>query len=139
MTYYCKLEEDHEVGGYTVSFPDVPGVITEGDTLDEALFNAWEALNGVLESLVSRGENLPESRAVPDTSMHPIDVEPHILTAWNLRTLRGDLPQSDIAKRLGMTYQAYQRLENPTKGNPTIKTLEKVAKAFGKRLTISLS
>ena len=139
MTYYCKLEEDHEAGGYTVSFPDVPGVITEGDTLDEALFNAWEALNGVLESLVSRGENLPESRAVPDESMHPIDVEPHILTAWNLRTLRGDLPQSDIAKRLGMTYQAYQRLENPTKGNPTIKTLEKVAKAFGKRLTISLS
>jgi antitoxin HicB len=139
MTYLCKLEADQKAGGYTASFPDVPGAFTEGENVDEALFNAWEALNGVLASMVSRGERLPEARTMAGEDAYPVDVAPHILTAWNMRLLRGDLPQSEIAKRLGMTYQAYQRLENPTKGNPTIKTLEKVARAFGKRLTVSMA
>lgn len=138
MVYYCHLESAPESGGYTVTFPGVPGAITEGDTKDEALFNAGEALNGVLESMVSRGLSLPDAKASQDEGFYPVEVEPHIVTAWELRKLRGNLPQSAIAKRLGLTYQAYQRLENPVKGNPTIKTLEKVAKAFGRRLTISL-
>ena len=97
MVYYCNLMPDLDSGGFVATFPDIPGVVTEGNTKDEALFNAWE-----------------------------------------LRKLRGNLPQSEIAKRLGLTYQAYQRLENPIKGNPTIKTLEKVAKVFGKRLVITM-
>jgi antitoxin HicB len=138
MVYYCNLTPDPDAGGFVVTFPDIPGVVTEGDTKDEALFNAWEALNGVLESLVSRGMPLPEGKACSDGDLVPVNVEPHIITAWELRKLRGNLPQSEIAKRLGLTYQAYQRLENPIKGNPTIKTLEKVAKVFGKRLVISM-
>ena len=139
MTYLCKLEADVDSDALCVSFPDVPGAITEGETVDEALFNAWEALNGVLEIMVSRGESLPEPQANPGQDMYPVDVESHILAAWELRKLRGNLSQSDIARRLGMTYQAYQRLENPSKGNPTIKTLEKVAKAFGKKLRINIA
>jgi len=50
----------------------------------------------------------------------------------------GDRPQSEIADRLGLSYQAYQRLENPSKSNPSVKTLQRVAKAFGKRLKIEL-
>ncbi len=138
MVYYCNLMPDPDSGGFVVTFPDIPGVVTEGDTKDEALFNAWEALNGVLESIVSRGMPLPEGKADRDEGLLPINVEPHIVTAWELRKLRGSLPQSEIAKRLGLTYQAYQRLENPIKGNPTIKTLEKVAKVFGKRLVITM-
>ncbi len=138
MVYNCRLIPDTDSEGFIVTFPDIPGVVTEGDTKDEALYNAWEALNGVLESMVSRGLPLPEGKAGDDEHLFPINVESHIITAWELRKLRGDLPQSEIAKRLGLTYQAYQRLENPIKGNPTIKTLEKVAKVFGKRLVISM-
>ena len=137
MVYFCKLEPDEKDGGFSVSFPDVQGVHTEGDTLDEALFNAWEALNGSLEAGISHGFPLPEATSTGQ-DLYPIEVEPHILIAWELRSLRGDLPQSEIARRLGLSYQSYQRLENPTKGNPTVRTLEKVAKAFGKRLQVSL-
>lgn len=138
MVYYCNLMPDPDSGGFVVTFPDVPGVVTEGDTKDETLFNAWEALNGVLESMVSRGMSLPEGKADSNEGRIPINVEPHIIIARELRKLRGSLPQSEIARRLGLTYQAYQRLENPIKGNPTIKTLEKVAKVFGKRLVITM-
>jgi len=48
------------------------------------------------------------------------------------------LNQIETAKRLGISYQSYQKLENPNKANPTLKTLEKVVKAFGKRLVMKL-
>ena len=136
MVYYCRLVKD--TGVYLVEFPDVPNAITSGHSVDEALFNAAEALNGVLESDISHGFPLPEVGAGPHKGLHAVEVEPHILVAWELRKLRGDRPQSEIADRLGLSYQAYQRLENPSKANPSVKTLQRVAKAFGKRLKIEL-
>jgi antitoxin HicB len=139
MTYYCKLDPDSESGGYTVTFPDVSGAITEGDTVDEALFNAAEALNGVLESDLVRGYGPPPALTGPDKGLYPIEVAPHIVVAWEIRRLRGDRTQAEIAARLGLSYQAYQRLENPRKGNPTVKTLERIARALGKKLEISIA
>jgi antitoxin HicB len=136
MIYYCRLNP--EDSGYVVEFPDVTNAITEGDSIEEALAMAWEALNGVLESDIAHGWPLPEFRTGPGEGLYPVEVEQHILIAWELRRLRGDRPQSEIAARLGLSYQAYQRLENPGKANPTIKTLERVARAFGKRLEIQL-
>ena len=63
MVYYCVLESDEKFGGYTVTFPDVPGVVTEGETQDEALFNAAEALNGVLEDSSAPSVPVPHSES----------------------------------------------------------------------------
>jgi predicted RNase H-like HicB family nuclease len=41
--YIALIHKDHD-SGYGVSFPDVPGVITVADTLDEALVQASEVL-----------------------------------------------------------------------------------------------
>ncbi|WP_128894327.1 type II toxin-antitoxin system HicB family antitoxin [Longirhabdus pacifica] len=50
---------DEEVGGYTVTFPDLPGCITEGDTLSEALNMAKEALELHLYCLEDEKESIP--------------------------------------------------------------------------------
>ena len=136
MVYYCRLIKEERI--YLVEFPDVPNALSSGRTRDEALSNAAEALNGVLESDIAHGFPLPEAGTGPGRGLYPIEVEPHILLAWELRRLRGDRPQSEIAESLGLSYQAYQRLENPAKANPTVKTLQRMAKAFGKRLKIEL-
>ena len=136
MVYQCRLVE--EDGVLSVEFPDVPNAITIGQTVDEALAMASEALNGVLESDIAHGFPLPDAATGSGKGLYPVEVEAHILVAWELRKLRGDLSQSEIAARLGIPYQSYQRLENPTKGNPTVKTLERVAKAFGKRVEITI-
>ena len=47
-------------GGYTVTFPSVPGAITEGDDLNEAVANAREALELVLEANAETGASLPK-------------------------------------------------------------------------------
>jgi predicted RNase H-like HicB family nuclease len=46
--YIALIHKDHD-SGYGVSFPDVPGVITVADTLDEALTQASEVLAFALE------------------------------------------------------------------------------------------
>lgn len=49
------LEWNEEDGGYTVTVPALPGCITEGDTLEEALKNVREAIIGYLEVLKMKG------------------------------------------------------------------------------------
>jgi len=56
------VEEDE--AGFTVSVPSLPGCITEGDTVEEALKHAREAIEGYLLSLKDRGLPIPPSDEV---------------------------------------------------------------------------
>jgi antitoxin HicB len=48
-------------GGFTVTSPLLPELLTEGDTLDEALGNARDALAAVVEAYEDLGRPLPAS------------------------------------------------------------------------------
>ncbi len=54
------LIPDYEDGGYTVEVPSLPGCISEGDTLEEALANIKEAIEGYIESMIAHGEEVPD-------------------------------------------------------------------------------
>ena len=133
MVYYCTIEK--EGGEYIAQFPDMTNIVTCGFSKDEALAMAKEALDGCLEADITQGN------AIPFPSFrkgYPIMVANHIAVALQLRELRGEQSQTDIAKKLGLSYQAYQRLENPRKSNPTIKTLERIAHVFGRELNVQI-
>lgn len=49
-----------ETGGYTVEVPSLPGCISEGDTLTEALTNIKEAIELWIEDAIAHGEEIPE-------------------------------------------------------------------------------
>jgi antitoxin HicB len=73
MTHYIALIHKDADSCYGVSFPDLPGVIAAGDTLDEALAQAAEALafaaDGWAEDTGTpfpRPRNLDDLRADPD-------------------------------------------------------------------------
>ncbi len=53
------LELNEESGVYTVTSPDVPGLVTEGATPQEINRNAEEALQGLLEVWADLGMELP--------------------------------------------------------------------------------
>ncbi len=57
--YTLLLVPDQEEGGYTVTVPALPGCITEGDSLEEALANAKDAIRLYLEDLIANGEPVP--------------------------------------------------------------------------------
>ena len=48
---YTVLFEPAEEGGYVVTCPSLPGLVTEGDTLEEARAMAADAIRGYLEAL----------------------------------------------------------------------------------------
>jgi predicted RNase H-like HicB family nuclease len=56
---------DREEGGFTVIVPALPGCITEGDTLDEALANAQEAIALHVAAMEADGEPVPEETDLP--------------------------------------------------------------------------
>jgi antitoxin HicB len=62
MNGYQALLEPQPGGGFTVTFPDLPDAITEGDTEAEALLNAAEVLTLTLEGRRDEGEEIPEPR-----------------------------------------------------------------------------
>ncbi|AKX95685.1 HicB family protein [Moorella thermoacetica] len=64
--YNVKLDwneptDEDGVAGYTVTVPSLPPVVTEGDTREEALENAREAIACYLEYLIITGQPVPES------------------------------------------------------------------------------
>lgn len=58
-TYRINLRKEEE-GGYTVFVPSLPGCITYGETVDEAIDMAKEAIELYIEELQDRGENIPD-------------------------------------------------------------------------------
>jgi predicted RNase H-like HicB family nuclease len=61
LTYRVLLNEEPE-GGFTISVPSLPGCITYGDNLDHALSIAKEAIEGYIEVLKERGDNIPDDK-----------------------------------------------------------------------------
>ncbi|MBI9039136.1 MAG: type II toxin-antitoxin system HicB family antitoxin [Bacteroidales bacterium] len=57
-TYRILLNKEPE-GGYTVNVPALPGCITYGETIDESITMAKEAISLYLESLLEHKEDIP--------------------------------------------------------------------------------
>jgi antitoxin HicB len=51
--------------GYWVSVPALPGCFTQGETYEEALLNAEEAIVGHLEALAKAGQEIPQESGRP--------------------------------------------------------------------------
>jgi len=63
--YTIILHPDEEQGGYTVTVPALPGCITEGETLEEAIAMAKEAIQLYIETLIEDNEPVPEEHEHP--------------------------------------------------------------------------
>lgn len=134
---YAAVFEAQPEGGFTVTFPDIPEAITEGDTREEALFHAADVLTLCLDERIESGDVLPTAKTVKGG----VWVEPSaaIQAAVSVRTVRQDQGRTlaELARSLGTSWAAAQKLESP-RANPTIKQLERTAAALGKRLVLSI-
>ena len=71
MAVYIALMHKDEGTSYGVSFPDVPGCISAGDTFEEAVANAAEALAGHLALIRGDGDAIPEPRSFEELKRDP--------------------------------------------------------------------
>ena len=64
LTYTILIHRaDTDETGFWVEVPALPGCFTQGETVEECIERAQEAIGGYLESLVKHGESVPEERA----------------------------------------------------------------------------
>lgn len=75
MTAYIALVHKDEGTSYGVSFPDVPGCVSAGDTFEEAVANASEALAGHFAAMRADGETVPPPRSFEDLKRDPEFIE----------------------------------------------------------------
>jgi predicted RNase H-like HicB family nuclease len=71
MAGYIALVHKDEGTSYGVSFPDVPGCIAAGDTFEEAVANAAEALAGHLALMRADGDPIPAPRSFEQLKRDP--------------------------------------------------------------------
>ncbi len=136
MLYPVKLKRQ-SVGNYAVGFPDIPEALTLGDTEEEALVQAVDALETALDfyfehdrmvplpSLPKRGHRLVEL---------PAGVSAKVLLFNEL--LAQQVRPAELARRLSIPRQQVTRLLDPR--HPTkIDSIAAALRALGKTLELS--
>ena len=68
LPYRMELTPDQDEGGFVVSFPDLKGCVSVGDTLDQAVRNAQEAPRAWLTAALEDGYAIPEPDALDSYS-----------------------------------------------------------------------
>lgn len=139
LAYPVRFHHAEEGGFWVQGVEPMSNVLTQGDTLEDAEAMAKEALTGILESMLDDNIPIPKPAAIKGKDIHLIEPEPEVVTPILLKWAReeANLTQGELANRLGITYQAVQKLERSS-ANPTIKTLARVAKALGRELRVAI-
>ena len=61
---YTIIAHQEEDGGYWTEVPALPGVGSQGDSLDESIENTKEAIALMLEYLAEKGQPIPEPKEI---------------------------------------------------------------------------
>ncbi len=124
-------------GGYVVTFPDIPEALTQGDTREEALNNALDALVTAFEFYFEDNERVPGPGDVTGDFVEvPASVTAKVilLNAY----IGSGLTQVELANRMGIKKQEVTRLFD-LKHSTKIDTIQKALSALGRRLEIIAS
>lgn len=136
--YPAVIAFDKDDGRYMVQFPDFPEAISEGESLEEACFNASEVLTLTIEARIEEGMEIPHPSACKKDHrlISPsVRAQSALLVRW--AKSEGKHTTSEIARSLNTSWPAISRFENPTHW-PSLRQLEKIAHALGQQLVISM-
>lgn len=68
MSYRMEVVEDRDEGGFVVSYPELPGCITCGETIETAVANALDAKKAWIEAALEDGVAIQEPDSLEDYS-----------------------------------------------------------------------
>ena len=104
MRYVAFIHKDPD-SCFGVSFPDIPGCISAGDTLDEAVANGAEALAGHIKWMEADGDPVPSPRSldeIRDDDGLEEDREDAVLVAIPLVRDLGSTTRINVSLDLGL-------------------------------------
>jgi antitoxin HicB len=135
--YFAEFTPDKEQGGYVVTFPDVPGCVTQGDNDVEAMEMAADALCLILSHIVEHGGEIPESRVRRGKHFRLVSLPPLESAKLDLyRVFRASgLRKAELARRMGILKSNVDRLFD-LNHTSRIENLDAAFRALGKRLVV---
>jgi antitoxin HicB len=132
FVYPVALAEDQE-GGYVVSCRDLPEVITQGDTREDALEAAEGALQAASEMRIQDDEDIPAaSEAQRGEVLVAVPIGTAMKVALYLAMREQGVNKSELARRLGVDEKEARRMLDP-KHSTKIPALERALHLLGKR------
>jgi antitoxin HicB len=140
MLYFNALfEPDTEMGGFVVTFPDLKWGVTQGDTEQEALDMAMDALQMIVDDYIAHGKPIPSPRKLRGRKYRSIRL-PGLQSAkielYNA-FLGSGIRKAELARRLKIPSPNVDRLFSLSHQS-RLDQLEAAFKALGKELVIDI-
>ncbi len=126
MEYIAYLHKDRD-SDYGVSFPDFPGCITAGRTLDEASRLAPEALALHIEGMIEDGEAVPEPSKVDDIAA---DAAKHGAIAFMVKV---DAPDATVRVNITARESQIEKIDQLAEAAGLTRSAYMVRAALGER------
>ncbi|HSS76299.1 MAG TPA: type II toxin-antitoxin system HicB family antitoxin [Thermoanaerobaculia bacterium] len=137
FTYPVTLTPDETDGGFVVTFKDLPEAITQGETVEDALVEAADALEEAIAGRIQRGDPIPEPSPAATLTKVPVPAQTAAKAALYLALRETGLTKSELAARLGCDEKEVRRLLDP-RHSSKLPRIQKALAILGKGLALRL-
>ena len=137
FSYPARVKKD-KAGFFLVTFPDFPEAATDGESIEESLHNAADALEEAIAGRINRGEPVP--RPGPGKSRQqrvPVPAQIAVKAALYMAVKDAGIKNTELARRLGADEKEVRRLLDPHHRSK-LPRLEAALGALGKKLVIGV-
>jgi antitoxin HicB len=135
-SYPASFLPEDDGKGFHVRFPDLPESLTGGEDLADTFVQAADALAEAIAGRIGRGDEIPVP-SKPKRGDHlisiPLYLAPKLALYLAMRERR--IPNTELAKRLGISETVIRRMLNPRHHTKPEKIQAALA-ALGKRIVV---
>ena len=137
FTYPARLKKD-KAGLYLVTFPDFPEAATDGETMEESLHNAADALEEAIAGRINRGDTVPRPGPVKTRQRRvPVPAQIAVKAALYMAVKDAGIKNTELARRLGADEKEVRRLLDPHHRSK-LPRLEAALEVLGRKLVIGI-
>lgn len=136
FTYPVTLTPDAQDGGYVVTCRDIPEVVTQGESVEDALDAAEGALEAAIEMRIEDGMEIPvPSSRRRGAYLAGLPVGTAMKAALYVSMREQNVSKAELARRLGLDEKETRRMLDPKHGTK-VPALERALHALGKRVEL---
>ncbi len=139
MFYYpVVVEQDEETKQFIVEFVDIPGTFSDGDTFDEALLNAADALETAFHYIMQSRQPIPMASPLNNRPGVAVSVLISGKVALYNAMLASGTRKADMARKLNIAPTLVDRLLS-LRHKSRIEQIEAALALLDKRLLVDIS
>jgi len=136
--YPARFTADRANGGFVVTFRDLKGAITQGDSVNEALSQAADCLDEYLAFCIREGRDIPRpSPPRRGERLVPVPALMAAKAALYLAMRQARISNVALARRLGCDEKDVRRMLDP-RHSSKIATLQAALSALGKQIVLAV-